>query len=60
MWMWFARLLCICEAAGLFFSLSLSPEEREASLALEGETEMNREGPLVEAEPGAVRSRPTP
>ena len=34
--------------------------KREACVALECETEMNFEGPLVKAVPEAVRNRPTP
>ena len=40
---------------------TLSPfRKREASVALERETEMNIEGPPVKAVPKAVRNRPTP
>ena len=38
----------------------LSPENREATVALECETEMHTEGPPVTAVPEAVRNRPTP
>ena len=51
---WFLRCVYTCGAADFLSRKS------EASLALEGETDVNREGPLVEAEPGAVRSRPAP
>ena len=51
---WVHRCVSTCGAADFLSRKS------EASLALEGETEMNREGPLAEAEPGAIRSRPAP